>query len=461
MFLRSKNPLPLPCMPQLPKPFLNSLSHLGIDVEAFAEAHREENRITSIRLNPFKKSTLAFEPGEAVPWTKQAFYLADRPSFTFDPLFHAGCYYVQEAGSMFIEQALKQSLDLSQNLAILDLCAAPGGKSTHINSLITPQSLLVSNELVASRAGVLVQNLSKWGTANTLVTNSDPQKFGVLERFFDAMVVDAPCSGSGLFRKQPEAIEEWSEANVNLCCGRQKKILADALPGLKENGILVYSTCSYSEEENEAIVEWLIKEFEMEFVPIQVESSWGIVETGAGYRFYPHLAKSEGFFCAVLKKPGSVPGGTFRKKGSISAATKAELEVLAPFLEPAWQGPVLKKNNQFHLLNEAVLGFLQTFEKQLYFKKAGVLAGEIKGKDLVPAHELALAIYTGAGVISLELDHETAIRFLKKENLTIPSPHKGLCRITYQDQGIGWAKILPNRINNYLPPEWRILSRQQ
>lgn len=431
-----------------------------MDVEAFVEAHREEHKITSIRRNPFKAGTLAFETGKEVPWATDAFYLAGRPSFTFDPLFHAGCYYVQEAGSMFIEQALKQSLDLSQPLALLDLCAAPGGKSTHLNSLITPQSLLVSNELMASRAAVLVQNLSKWGTANTLVTNSDPQKFGALGGFFDAMVVDAPCSGSGLFRKQPEAMDEWSEANVNLCSGRQKKILADALPALKENGILVYSTCSYSSEENEAVVEWLTKEFEMEFVPLQVNPAWGIVETGAGYRFYPHLAKSEGFFCAVLKKPGSAPAGTFRKKGSMNMATRAEMEVLAPFLNPAWQGPVFKKNNQFHLLNETVLGFLQAFEKQLYFKKAGILAGEIKGKDLVPAHELALAIYSGAGVSSLDLDLETAIRFLQKENFTLPSPGKGLSRMTFQGQGIGWAKLLPNRINNYLPSELRILSRE-
>ena len=180
-----------------------------------------------------------------------------RPSFTFDPLFHAGTYYVQEASSMFLEQALKQSVDLSQPLRVLDLCAAPGGKSTLLQSLLNKESLLVSNDVIKSRAAILEENIVKWGAANVVVTNNDPAHFARLENYFDAIVIDAPCSGSGLFRRDPEAINEWSENNVQLCSQRQQRIVADVWPALKQNGILIYSTCSYSAEEDEAILDWM------------------------------------------------------------------------------------------------------------------------------------------------------------------------------------------------------------
>ncbi len=446
-------------MPHIPQQLLNDLSQLPhFDATAFTEAHREENKITSVRLNAFKKVDTGFETGRPVPWATNAFYLEERPSFTFDPLFHAGCYYVQEAGSMFIELALKSALDLSAPLNVLDLCAAPGGKSTLINSLINHQSLLVANEFVKSRAAVLAYNLSKWGTHNTIVTNSDPQRFSALGGIFDAMVVDAPCSGSGLFRKQPEAINEWSEDAVNQCSIRQRKILADALPCLKENGVLIYSTCSYSVQENEEIVAWLIAEQDLEFVQLPVHADWGIVDTGAGYRFYPHLTQSEGFFCAVLRKKNVENTANTRKKAAAVAA-KAELTVLQPFITAAANEAVLKINNQFHLLNAAAQHFITGFEKQLYFKKAGVLMGEIKGSDLVPHHELALATALSAATSRLELDTDNALKFLRKENFALPAGSRGLHLITYRGFGIGWAKLLPNRANNYLPNELRILSR--
>ena len=412
-------------MPHLPKSLTDSLSQYGhVDVEAFTEAHREEHKITSIRVNPFKKTLLDFETGQPVLWAKDAFYLDTRPSFISDPLFHAGCYYVQEAGSMFLEFALKQTLDFSKPLAILDLCAAPGGKSTLVNSLLNAQSLLVANELIKSRAAVLAQNLSKWGTSNTIVTNSDPQKFPAISGFFDAILIDAPCSGSGLFRKQPEAINEWSPENVRNCSIRQKKILTDTLASLKENGILIYSTCSYSKEENEDIVDWAIKNFEMEYVPLAIDKSWGIVETEAGYRFYPHLTKSEGFFCAVLRKKSVEPGFRSKKKTG-GDVTKTELTLLEPFLNSGEGQRIFKKNNQFHLLNSAALAFLTNFEKQLYFRKAGTLIGEIKGKDLVPDHDLALSLALREQVRRLDLPKEIALKLLRKENFSVDQAFEG------------------------------------
>lgn len=444
-------------MKQLPGELLKSLSGLeGFDEKAFIEAHLSENRITSIRLNPFKPVALDFELGEAVSWCSSGYYLKERPSFTHDPLFHAGCYYVQEAGSMFIEHALKSVLDFSQALTVLDLCGAPGGKSTLINSLINEESLLIANEIIKPRAGILATNLDKWGTKNTVVANNDPQKFSQLESFFDAMVVDAPCSGSGLFRKQPEAIDEWSVDSVNLCSARQKRILADALPALKPGGYLVYSTCSYSVDENENIVDWLMNELGFEYVPLSVNENTGIVDTGKGYRFYPHRVKSEGFFCAVLRKTD----GRLAKKNSKNRPgnpTKAEMDAFSGFFDVK-NGFFVKNGPVFHFSNAAVAEFVNHSGKGFYLKKAGITVGEIKGGKLVPDHSLALSLSVNTG-LSAELSLEQSLKYLKKEAFTVPETGGGFRRMIYKNQGLGWAKLLPNRINNYLPNELRILNR--
>ena len=445
-------------MPSLPLQLLQSLNLLEhFNEQAFSDAHNEGSKITSIRLNPFKKIQLDFKLDAPVNWSSEGFYLNERPSFTLDPLFQAGCYYPQEAGSMFLELALKQNLDFTKKLKVLDICAAPGGKSTLINSLLNENSLLVANEIIKSRADVLVQNLSKWGTCNSIVTNNESQRFSELHSFFDAIVIDAPCSGSGLFRKQPEAINEWSLDHVNSCSIRQQKILGDILPALKENGILVYSTCSYSVAENEDLIKKLVAEGHMEYVPLKINKDWGVIETQYGYRFYPHLTKSEGFFCAVLRKKNNSGSLYISKKKNNQDATKSELEILHPFIALSEES-IIKKNNQFHLMNLEASNFLNTFEKQFYFKKAGTVVGEIKGKDMVPNQELAWFYRLNTTVNHLDLDKETALKFLRKENFVSPENIKGLVLLRYKLQGLGWAKILPNRINNYLPNELRILK---
>lgn len=442
-------------MKDLPKELIANLQGLpGFEEKNFIEAHREENKITSIRLNPFKPVELDFELNQPVKWCTDAFYLDRRPSFTLDPLFQAGCYYVQEAGSMFLEHALKSTLDLSQNLTILDLCASPGGKSTLINSLLTPESLLVANEVVKPRAEILAQNLSKWGTGNTVVTNNDPLKFAGLTDYFDAIVVDAPCSGSGLFRKQPEAVDEWSMDSVNLCSARQKRILTDILTALKENGVLIYSTCSYSVEENENIVHWLEKDFEMDYVPLEINKNWGIVEGPAGYRFYPHLTQSEGFFLAILRKKGKSDSFYNSLKAKEYLPSKSELAILSGQVNLEGKH-IFKNGSQYHLLNKAALSFI-SLPENFYLKKAGVALGEIKGKDLVPNQELAWSINVLAQ--NLDLDKSEALKYLRKEAFIADRQISGFSLITYKSMGLGWAKILPNRINNYLPNELRILN---
>ena len=204
-----------------------------------------------------------------MPWCEYGFYLNERPVFTFDPLLHAGAYYVQEASSMFLYEVLKQTCD-DTNKKVLDLCAAPGGKSSLMSSYFK-NSLLVSNEAIKQRANILYENLTKWGSANVIITNNDAADFKRLENYFDVIVVDAPCSGSGLFRKDAEAINEWSIKNVELCNQRQQRILADVYPALKQDGILIYSTCSYSKEEDEDISDWLKNNFNVDSLQLKLK----------------------------------------------------------------------------------------------------------------------------------------------------------------------------------------------
>src|SRR5690349_10320834 len=282
----------------IPAALIASLEEIeGFNKEAFLQVHESGNQITSIRVNPHKWTLSSELPTlNSVPWSEYGVYLSQRPSFTFDPLFHAGCYYVQEASSMFLEQALRQTLDLSGSLRVLDLCAAPGGKSTHIQSLLSKGSLLVSNETIRGRVPPLQDNIIKWGAENVVVSSNDASDFSSLENFFDAIVIDAPCSGSGLFRRDPEAIEEWSLQNVELCSGRQQRIIADVWPALKSNGILIYSTCSYSKKEDEDILDWISSTINAEYLTLSLKSEWNISDTGKGYRFWPDKVKGEGFF---------------------------------------------------------------------------------------------------------------------------------------------------------------------
>ena len=250
---------------------------------------------TSVRVN----DKIAYQPSsENVAWCKSGYYLDERPLFTADPLFHAGVYYVQEASSMFLEQAVKQYFPMADT--VLDLCAAPGGKSTLLSQTLAESSLLVSNEIIRSRAYILAENLIKWGNPNVVVTNNEPKDFAILGGFFDAIVIDAPCSGEGMFRKDAGAVEEWSEYNVTLCAARQTEIVSSVWDALKTDGILVYSTCTFNREENEENVQWICNELGAEVLSIDLQGNSDITKSDFGYRFYPHKTKGEGFFISVL-----------------------------------------------------------------------------------------------------------------------------------------------------------------
>lgn len=399
---------------------------------------------------------------EPVPWQPMAYYLSERPVFTLDPFFHAGAYYVQEASSMFVGEAVRQTVDLSRNLRVLDMCAAPGGKSTLLINLLSENSLLVANETIRARTAPLRENMERWGYPNVAVTSAEAEEFEGLEDWFDVVLVDAPCSGEGLFRKDPDAIREWSLPQVEHCAARQKRILSAAVATLAPDGILLYSTCTYNHQENDANVAWLLQAFPLEQVTLDIPADWGIDRTAkGGYQFYPHRLKGEGFFVSVFrkksgpaKKPSSI-SSTFR---SLKPLSKSLIPVAAQWLKKGvgvrfFQTPA---GEVLALPSELENAFL-ALDKALKHKWFGLNTGIFKGNDFVPDHALALSLWVSADLPKAALTGEQALLFLKKETF---EPHddwpKGWVLASFQGLPLGWMKILPNRINNYLPQERRI-----
>ncbi|MDQ3682455.1 MAG: hypothetical protein M3352_05190 [Bacteroidota bacterium] len=455
---------------QLPENLIKSLEGIqGFDRQTFEKVHSSGEQITSIRINPSKLLESSQVPstggdlGEAVPWSQYGYYLDQRPSFTFDPLFHAGCYYVQEASSMFLEQALQQTVDLSQPLKLLDLCGAPGGKSTHIQSLISKESLLITNEVIKNRVPVLVQNITKWGCENVIVTYNDPKHFSMLEGYFDVIVVDAPCSGSGLFRKDAEAVEEWSLNNVALCSQRQQRILADVMPSLKKDGVLIYSTCSYSKEEDEEIGDWLVEEFKMKNEKLKINATWGIVETlftkksAAGYRFFPDKLKGEGFFLACFRKREESSSLKIKTKRA-GQVSKQEQGVIDKWISEKGYS-FFYNHHSIYALPENLFDDYSFLQQHLNVYHAGIAIGQVLRDKLIPQHGLALSKLLSLKIPFLELSFEQAIKFLQKSDLHIIPNKQGWQVVTYKNYTLGWINSLSNRINNYYPKELRILKR--
>ena len=436
----------------------------GFNKEAFEELHRSGEQVTSVRINPYKPSLpyqLATSQGapelEKVPWSRFGYYLPERPSFTFDPFFHAGCYYVQEASSMFLEQVFIQHLDLSTSLRVLDLSAAPGGKSTHIQSLLSGESLLVSNEVIRSRANILKDNIIKWGTSNVAVTYNDPKDFAGLENYFDVIIIDAPCSGSGLFRRDPQAINEWSIQHVELCSQRQQRILGDIWPALKQGGLLVYSTCSYSEKEDEEIVDWMVKNFPLAYLPIKLSPSWNIMDTGSGYRFWPYNLKGEGFFLACFKKTGGDVFEMHAPKDKIIHPGKKEMMVIEEWMKNS-NMKFIKHLKTLYAWPQNIFDDLSLILRNLKVIYSGVMVGELIRDKLVPAHSFAMTHHVSGNVPSVSLDYDNAIRYLQRKELDWPPLEKGWHLVDYEGKTLGWANVISRRVNNYYPKELRILK---
>jgi 16S rRNA C967 or C1407 C5-methylase (RsmB/RsmF family) len=406
---------------QLPEDFIRETKQL-MGAERFSrymEAFDEEAPV-SIRLNPqtlgdgsslFDNNSAPMSQTrknrpqmfEQVPWCKEGYYLEGRPQFTFDPLFHAGCYYVQEAASMFIVHVLRQYVH--ETVEGLDMCAAPGGKSTAMLSVLPEGSTLVSNEPIPTRAQILLENITKWGAKNCIVTNNYPRDFKKAKAKFDLILCDVPCSGEGMFRKDPATIGEWSLQNVEKCWRLQREIVADAWECLNPGGILIYSTCTFNIKENEENVRWIIDTYEAEPIDIPTEPSWGI--TGSllegfdvpVYRFIPGITRSEGLFVCVLRKSGEwkVESGKRILKNKLSSPLKE--------LSAAEQFSFLFPPSSFHI----------------------------------------------------DLSYAEALKYLRGEALVLPpDTPRGLITVTYKGVSLGPVKNIGNRANNLYPKPWRI-----
>lgn len=430
------------------------------DWEAFLSALNNESPV-SIRLNKNKNIFINETIVNKVPWCNEGFYLPQRPQFTFDPLFHAGCYYVQEASSMFVFQALKQYV--TEDSKILDLCAAPGGKSTLIADIMTDNSLLVTNDVIKSRAFILSENITKWGHSNAIVTNNDPSSFIQLKHYFDVVLVDAPCSGEGMFRKDAGAIEEWSLENVKLCVERQRRILSDVWNSLKPNGILIYSTCTYNVEENEDNVLWIKDKLGADILHLELEKEWGVSPSVKGdipvYRFFPHKTKGEGFFLAVLRKHDDNINPSKRKKEKNKVKNK-------DILSKDYRDYINLSDSFYYSKGENWYAVPNTFKEDISFIdsylnviSSGIKIGETKGKDFIPAQSLALSNFINRMAFAeYELDWKNAISYLKREPLFLTDAPIGYILLTYKNSPIGFAKNIKSRANNLYPQEWRIRS---
>ena len=432
---------------QLPESFINrTKDRLGDEWAAFEQALNEESPL-SIRINPCKASrdmlSETLPLSESITWAIDGYYLHNRPSFTSDPLFHAGCYYVQEASSMVLEHFVRKYFP--QPAKVLDLCAAPGGKSTHLSALLPEESLLVANEVIRSRVHILSENLVKWGNPNVIVTHNDPVEIGKsLPCFFDVIVADLPCSGEGMFRKDPAAIVEWSENNVKLCAERQRRIVADVWQTLKPEGILIYSTCTYNREENEENLEWICRTLNAELLE-------------EPRRMMPHEIRGEGFFIAGLRKKGNL---SYRKLNSNSRLSQKS--VPSPFADcltcPDNFTFVSDHTHWIAIPNIHYPDYLR-IKNHLKIITAGVTLGEMKGKDRIPTHDLAMSnVLLKDAFLRWEVDKETALAYLRKEVLqNIPSElPKGHVLITYKEHPLGFVKNIGTRANNLYPQEWRI-----
>lgn len=429
-----------------------------IDPELLFEALEKQSPV-SIRINTDKwsHSPVAAQP---VPWCNCGYYLNERPSFTLDPLFHAGCYYPQEASSMFLEEAFHQIAGENPvNIKVLDLCGAPGGKSTHLSSLIGGNGILVANEVIRQRAMVLNENLTKWGQSNSIVAQTDPSAFSRLPGFFDIILIDAPCSGEGMFR-DPAARNEWSEENTVLCSERQKRILMDAWPSLKEDGVLIYSTCTFNPDENEKNIKWLIERKKAESVRLDISGYDGITEIDHegvyGYGFFPGQIRGEGLFISVIrKKEKCIPSSERMRRKTTQKITREERTVAVEWTD--------FNEDRFIRLGDDIIAVpcsaedLQLFQETLKVFSTGTRVLTVRNRDFLPTHELAMSVNCKKNSFPVkELRPDEALSYLHRDSFSANFIDKGWNIVTYKGINLGFINNIGTRFNNYYPVEWRI-----
>ena len=448
----------------------------GCAARLFAAIEAGES-VTAVRANPAKISVedlaghfKGAEP-EPVPWCPDALYLKHRPVFALDPWFHSGAYYVQDASSMFVSSivaALKASCaaewpDAGVSAAcgrrILDLCAAPGGKSTSVASLLSGDDLLVSNEVISSRATVLAENMTKWGSPNAVVTSCDPSAFAAVPGFFDIMLTDVPCSGEGMFRKDADAVGEWSADNVALCASRQRRIVSDAWPALKCGGYLIYSTCTFNRFENDDNVEWICAELGAEVVSVESVTDTactGALKTRCGLQFVPGTTRGEGLFVALLRKNGAAEPVRRKSDRPNRMVKKCDCRLLVDGFNSynitTSSGEQIIKGYPAAL--EADIRFL---EGALRVIRSGIAVATVKGKDIIPSAALALSTAMASDAYpSVEIDLDQALAYLRLQPVVLQDAPRGFVLLRYKGVAQGFVKNLGNRCNNLFPAAWRL-----
>ncbi|MBQ1209519.1 MAG: hypothetical protein II364_01085 [Bacteroidales bacterium] len=462
---------------QLPEEFLSRFSKAvsdSPDIKACFLSAMEDDSPSCVRLNPLKKAQHEFmEDAAPIEWCEWGYRLPKRPLFTLDPLFHAGSYYVQDASSMYVGAVFRkllqepsiQALASQRPLRVLDLCAAPGGKTTDVATSLREcfgdRFLLLSNEVVSSRAGVLKDNVAVWGDPNVFVSSSLPAAFASLEGFFDIILVDAPCSGEGMFRKEPQALSQWSPKLVDECAERQLSILNDVYPALADGGFILYSTCTYNRQENEEVVEAFSAQHSLQKIDLrslmgQIDAQGQMAspeqDTAQDRLFYkegmvrliPGWVRGEGQFCALLKK--SFPEDYEESNGAQEEHSRS-LHIWA-------------QDDSMFAVPSHLTAYVNTIKKAVRLIHGGVKIAEKKGKDWLPFVDLALNLILSDQkefqYETAQLDRQTALQYLHGDSFSLPSAPKGILLLTYQGIPMGFAKNLGTRCNNLYPKSRRI-----
>ncbi|MDE5944539.1 MAG: rRNA cytosine-C5-methylase [Rikenella sp.] len=470
----------------LPAAFVESV---GSALPGLVESLDAESPV-SVRFNPRKpveRLPETFSVDGEVAWAEpgEAIYLTERPIFTADPAFHGGAYYVQEAGSMFVGRLLRRlQAELPADLRLLDLCASPGGKTTHLASIVGERGVVVGNEVIRARAKTLVENVQKWGTGNVAVVSNDPAEFGErLPSEFDVVVVDAPCSGEGMFRKDYGARAEWSSENVRLCAARQRRIVSDVWAALRPGGVLIYSTCTFNAAENEENVRWVADTLGGEVLAFgEALPAEGIVPglsggDPAGWHFYPHRVRSEGFFAAAIRKTGFPVGNGVGESSSMPKKTRSAAKGLTPLSSsdrreaerwlvsdsPALDVLASGRDGSAYGFSVAMADTVnRLLDRRFNLLYSGVQLGEMIRGTLKPAHTLALYhALNRSSVPVAELSETAAREFLRKGTSTTLLPTEafgeGLNLVVFNRIALGWVKRIGRRYNNLYPSTWRIL----
>ena len=432
---------------------------LGDQYDAFQQALALPPPI-SIRLNKMRNIQIP-KGGTSCPWEKDGYYLPSRPYFTYDPDFHSGSYYVQEASSMLIGNVLEQ-LDKSNWKLVIDLCAAPGGKTTHMLSKLKEDVLLIANEVVATRLGSLKQNLIKWGYGNSVATMYSVENLASSGVKSDLLLVDAPCSGEGMFRKDVDSIGHWSVKNLITCEMRQNEILSHVPSLNKVGGYLIYSTCTYNPNENIQQVNTLIEQGYYTSLGVTLDSDWGVekIEKGKaiGYQCYPHKVRGEGLFFALLQRTDKEFRENRVSKFKLNEQFKRLTKDMVSKL-PTW---LLHYHHRLLMDTDSTI-YLNPDPEGLYSSvialKPLYTLGSVKGKEFIPDHALAMLHTFKAEYPQVELTEEQALLYLKKEaNFELNLPTKGWYIVTCNGNALGFIKVLDQRINNYFPNNMRILK---